>query len=571
MRRGLAVALLCGFSTSTAFAADPVPLVSPQSWLTVSLQQPWRLAENAMVRRFYATATESHLLQAAVNGDRTDLVREMLSVVEQATGERWDEALKHLTAGGVYLGVSGDDPPRFDVAVVADDETVLKRVIPQLEKWLLGRVAPQMVGQPLPSKTYAGVSYRELGEARYAVVGNRLLMSNREEGLHELIDRAREPIATNDSADLPVVHVRIDGEKLRSNPDFQMPLAWPANDAGAFALFGGWFDAVRNCEAIDVALGVTSRALDVNVSLPNGSGSEFQESAGLEGFFAPVDGSGIAPLLKPEGTIYSSSWYRDYKTLWSNREHSVTAEVRQRVEDADALTKTQFSQFGVQVPLSELLSTLGPSFRSVIARQDDSPYQVELKERFPAGAVVIQLQDESGFRKHFLPLLKTVNLIAMFSQAQMMTKSDTYRDIDLNSLMFADDEQAASKGNRFRYHFSPTFAIARGHFVWGSSVDLVKRLIDELESEAAAAVPAGVTERQFVASREVDSALQELRRQIVYRLLIGQGLSKDIAEAEVDLFSQALRSVGTVATEARRTNGGFEYNIHVEHDDRSSK
>ncbi|MEX0725871.1 MAG: hypothetical protein WD065_06355 [Planctomycetaceae bacterium] len=580
-------ASVCRAAEAGDNSASAESLVSPQSWLTVSLRQPWRLAENAMIQQFYATALQSQQIQAAINSDQTDLYRELMELVAQSTGEIWSDGLRQLTAGGVFIGVSGDNPPRIDVAVAAQNDAVLAKFIPQLEAWLLGRVAPQLAGQTLPSKTYGDVSYRELGEARYAVVGKLLLMSNREEGLHELIDRCRErqtSAAASESAtaaeavDPPIVQFKMSGDKIRSAPNLQMPLAWPASDANLVGLLGGWLDAVRRCDSLDVSFRATSASLDIDVDLPHSSaatGAPFQETAGLEGYFAPVDGPGLAPLLKPEGTIYSSSWYRDYRSLWNNRSHAVTPEVLKRVDDGDELTKTQFSQFGVTVPLSELLSTLGPQFRSVIARQYSSPYQVELDEQFPAGAIVIRLQDEDGFRWHFIPLLKTLNLIAMFSQTQMVTKSDKYRDVDLNSLLFADDEQAVSKGNLFRFHFSPTFAISHGHFLWGSSVDLVKRLIDELDNESSAASlaapAAGTTEMQFLSTAEVEHVLQELRKQIVYRLLIGQGLSKVAAESELDLFSQALKSIGTVTTTATRSAAGFEYQLHIEHSTRASE
>ncbi|MDA0834085.1 MAG: hypothetical protein O2955_06875 [Planctomycetota bacterium] len=564
-----------GYAAEGANASETLEsMVAPQSWLTISLHRPSQLFENQMVQQLYAAALQSRQVQSAINSDQADLYRKMIELVEHSTGETFNTGLQKLTDGGLYVGVSGDNPPRVDVAIGAQDEAALATFVTQFETWVIGRVAPQLTGESLPTMTYGNVKYRALGPARYAVVGNVLLMSNREEGLHELIDRSRHlntSASASTTVDAPLARLVIAGDKLRSTPNLQAALGWPASDPNLVTFLGGWLDALRRCEHFDVSLHATSSEMNVVASLPyqSSSSAAFQETVGLEGYFAPVDGPGIAPLLIPEGTIYSSSWYRDYRALWNQRADSVIPDVLKRVEEGNELTKTQFSQFGVQATLSELLSTLGPQFRSVVARQFGSPYNVELNEQFPAAAIVIRLQDEEGFRRHFIPLLKTLNLIAMFSQAQMVTQSEKYRDVDLNVLMFADDEQAVSKGNRFRFHFSPTFCISHGHFLSGSSVDLIKRLIDELDIETTSASSsqpaAGTTELQMLSAAEADVVVRELRQQIVYRLLISQGLAKEVAEGEADLFSKVLKSIGTVTTAATRSPERFEYQLHIKH------
>ncbi|HUG92202.1 MAG TPA: hypothetical protein VML55_15280, partial [Planctomycetaceae bacterium] len=325
---------------------------------------------------------------------------------------------------------------------------------------------------------------------------------------------------------------------------------------------GGWLDLLRQSDQLTADLSLAERAIDLAVVF---AGGRDRVTEGLTGFFSAGDERPL-PLLELPGTLYSSTWFRDYASLWENRTKLLTEAAVSKMEAGDEAIRKQFSVFKIDYAPSEMFLHVGSQFRTVVARQQSAAYRVEMDDTLPASALAVTLRDEQKFADQYVPLTRAIGLIATFEQG-VSTRESEHRGATLVGWWFRDDPQAVAAGNRVRYNFAPTYSITRGHFILGSTREIVEQVIDALDRQAADArdaVAQHLTERQVLSLSEVSESLRGIRESFVRGLAIGQGLTVEEAEQEFDVLAKVLAAVGRVTTESKFTDEAFEYRVRIE-------
>ncbi|MBX3441538.1 MAG: hypothetical protein KF774_03965 [Planctomyces sp.] len=510
-------------------------------------------------------ASASALFAPLYENPEAFTAREALLFLERRLELDRDELWERLAGGRWSFAVLPGAPPLGLIAIDALDPDLPGRILQ-----LMDELASRSAAGTFETSVYRDFDCRRYGKLALAIQGPRILLSGDRQILKEAVDRLQDADATANApaaADEFEVHARVDLARLRLSPEVQAGLKWPPDDLGAIAILGGWLDLFRQYDRIDVSLSQPDSRLLLDVRFTSPAGTKVQP--GLEGFWAP-EGSEAPPLLMPTGVLYASSWHRDYQALWEARETLIGAERAERVTKADADAGAQMQVVGAEFTPSDLLSQLGPEFRTVILHSTPPYADVVPPNRLPAGVAVVSLRDESRVRTWMSPVFRILNLILNGDQGIIST-AERHGDAELTILSLPTKPEALRRGSLDRFNFRTTYTISRGRFVIGTTPAAVKAVLDVLDAEAA--LPAGglaasdsesplrVTDRQSFSPAELARALNGVAEALGRSLVLVAGLTVDEAERETERLQTLFGSLGRIETSAGFGPDGFQYRV----------
>lgn len=520
------------------------------------------------IRREIIASAQWKTAQSSPQFDRLRLIGRL---IEKATGEDWNSGLQQLTAGGIAASFSPGTPlgpplPRGEtggltLVISAKDAATMRRFVDTVRDFVKSRLPEQQREHVFVPVSKNSLEYTKVGAAAYAVIGSRLIVGSTEDRLTAALRKLQ---AAKSRADGPAkstaLRVTFDLRQLRKLPGLKKALQFPAKDPGQVAIFGGWMALLRRGKTITAQVDTAGESLKVRLRTDV---KDANITKGLRGFFANGQSRSAAPLLELPETIYAASWYRDYQSLWDNRRSLVTAKVAKKLEEGDDTVRQQFSVIGAKAAPSRMFSLAGPHFRVAVTRQIDSGYKVKLPSKLPAAVLVAGLKDEEAFRREVVPFFKGLGLILAFEQ-KLLTRKSKYKDAELTTLRYSDDEVSATKGNRIRYNFATTYTITRGHLIAGTTPGIVRRAIDELDRQAKASTnpKTHVTELQHINLKNAITAVNDFEWEAVRGLVLRAGFKIDAAKGELNVLKRILHHIGEVRTHAGFDKQGFVYRIY---------
>ena len=571
----LVLASWCLVYSAHASAADSLErqLLHQNAVFVLEVRRPLLWAEHPLLARAGKTLSQSLLVKARLETPEFERVRSAVRFLEQVSGLDWREALQQLAAEGVWIAATPQPNEQATLIVKASAPEVWQRIEAAILKLQKDR------GKPTPpAETYQGVKIYRVDKTCLAIVGPRLIAASQEANLKRILDQLQKqteqtpaPQSAVDRAfdAQPRIGLEMDLETLRKGPDFQKLLKRPADDAGPLALLGGWLDLLKTAGRLTVNLAGPAGSSELQLQIKTQSAEPISV---LDGFFAQDPHHALAPLLEPAGTIYSASWYRDYKAIWNQRADLLTESAQKKIEKGNADVKRQFSQFRVSFTPSRFFEELGTDFRVVLARSGPLEYRIELKDRLPAAAVCVSLRNPSAFLEQAEPLSRAIGLLTSFGKARMLSKTSEHAQARLKGLWFRDDEKSANQGNRVRFNFNPTWTVTRGHFILGSTRRIVTQVIDELdrqapEPHASTGRQSQVTDRQSLSFAHLAGAMTDFRESILQDSVLKRGLTLSEAAQEFKLGLDVIQSLGRLTTQAAFTDQGLEYRVRIRPND----
>lgn len=554
--------LLAACGTNPAAADDNRAFLPKSDPVRVELPQGAEVLKHPLAAGLLATLQKSTQWETIEATPQFDRLRLLGQLIAKSTGEDWQTGLRKLTAGGVAVSFAPGKKPGITAVIAASDEATLKRFLQTVKQHARSRLP-----EPQRSRVYRtvrrdGREITRIGPAAYAVVGNRLVVASTEKRLLDALTRAAKSPKQTAGKRKAYARVSIDVAAIRKTPGLAKGLKLPAKDAGGIAILGGWLDLLRKGDRITAEVVPDGESLEIRV---RSTAKRTNTTPGLTGYFTDGQRKKIAPLLRLPNTIYAASWYRDYRALWNGRAKLLTAEGRKKLEEGNQTIQQPLSVIGARALPSRAFSLLGTRFRAVVVRQDKPEYDVELASRLPAAGLAIELRDETAFQTEVVPLFRGVSLILTLGQQKMLLHKEKHNGADLAGLKFRSNSAAASQGNRIRFNFAPTYAVARKHLLVGSTPTIVRQMIDEIDRQSRehASVTTTATEMQRLSLTEAARAVREFGSTLILAGTFTAGLSVAEAKQELDLFTGNLESVGEITTEAGFDKHGFLYRVHI--------
>jgi hypothetical protein len=256
-------------------------------------------------------------------------------------------------------------------------------------------------------------------------------------------------------------------------------------------------------------------------------------------------------------------------SLWKQRAVLLPADQLKRVEEFDKSSKvilygTQFSQF---------LEYAGARQRVVVAQQEDKGYSVKPENRQPAFALVLELRDPDAFAKAIDGPLRGLAFLAGL-KAPMSQFIEEHGESKSKIIGYRFVENDGNKGlaDGILFNFSPSRARVGNQYVFSSTVELARQLVDELEQEAksheeaplsASTANDGTILQSRLSFSGVSNYLGAEKKQLVTQNMLEQGNSPEEAEKEVSLLLQLLDHLGRVETTNRYLPDQYQFDLRI--------
>lgn len=559
-------------------------LASPKMAVLIEVNRPIQLIDNPLGRDVWNLIRDTNGLQRFLASPDADRFRQAIKFIEKSLGTDWQTGLARLTAGGIIIVVepqTSSPEPGVTVVLTAADESILKQFIEAIQAELQRSAAAgsssaggksgdkSQKAAASETKTYRSYTCHRVGNGWFALAGRQLVVSNGQPQLELALDRVAGAVSSQ-PFDVPASLRLLDGAGkapailitgnlglLRDDPKAQAAFKLPANDPIPLFLVGGYLDLVRRAEFAAAGLFVDGPAHEIKLRFPVGTEGAY---AGLRGYFASETDESAPRLLQPTGTIFSAGWFRDYKKLWDARSDLLNADLVKQLEKENEKGKSEGLHFGI----SDLVQWIGPQFRIVAARPRETVYPKKLDERLPAFAVVLGARDEAAVRDRILGPLEGLLLIAGGRNIEDFKKIE-HRGARLTTFRFAEKVAEGDPGKAVLFNFNPAWALAQKQLIIGSTAEIVRDLIDDLDRPEAAAGSQNErpTDMQQVSLAEVSEFLAGFQERFVRGAVLEQGLSLKDAAKDIEVLHQLLKRLGTLTTSNVIAGDHYDINLRL--------
>ncbi|GAB5442350.1 MAG: hypothetical protein Fues2KO_26990 [Fuerstiella sp.] len=482
--------------------------------------------------------------------------------VELQLGMDWRTALDKLLANGIYLGV---DAQTEGVALLirsqdADALNLFRTKLLELTK--LGRTPDQ-----IREAEYRGQTVYDTGDAKFAVVNDWLLMTNRPETGKAVMDRllgdrleslAEEPTFVSALQSKAVESTGwgfVNLKSLRDAGIAKQLFAGQSENPGIELLFGGILSTLQKTPFATASLTTADDRFGLQFSIPHQQDWVPEER---QFFFGP-EGNGTAPAIPAvQNPLLTVAAYRDISEMWLRAGDLFDERTNDQLAEADASLTTLFAgrEFG-----EEILGTLTPQVGFVATQQDFTDILPAPAIRLPQFALVLELREPESMtrelRRTFQSMVGFFNVVgAMEGNPQLemeMEKTDRYELVTTAYVPEQDDAQSTQAG--LVYNFSPSVGFAGKRFIVSSTDRLARELVQApLANDRPQGSP--VNSQAELQADVLQHVLADNREQLIAQNMLEEGRSREEAEAAIDLllqfvgyFDQASLKLKTAADE----------------------
>ena len=525
---GMPTLLVAAPPTAADFLESP-PLVR------VEITQPSRLLRHRVVQGFVKQIVDTKEFQHQWDRPESDPVRQVLAYAQRVTGQTGTDGLMELLSGRLSFAMVG--PKRYVWIYEFSDATYRERISSELAS--LGVRQTETPDIRHLGKTTVGLADRWLvGSHDRSIVAN---------ALERLTTHESKPIH-----DESIVKLWLDWKTLNRLNKKADRLQLPVQDVGQLIVFGNWLGLLVGTDELSVDVSEVRDGFQVEIL---GDGRR-DAPASLFGGEAE-----LAPLLNGPSTLWSVSGLRDWSGMWDDRDTLLTPSTIAATEKANEQIAEQFKALKTEFFPLDVVKTLGPQFRWAIARQQNLDYRISEDNSLPAGVLAISLRDAARFREIIAAPMRTVSFIAAFGETKMRVVGEDYEGVKITGLAFRDDVNSVKNFDQRLFNLRPAWATTADHFIMGTTTEIVRNTIDEIQSPSPTKPSGNTIAAQAGSFSQLAAALRDYRRTIVNESVLNNGISPDTANSDFTIFADAIDTLGTLHGELQPTTGGFRYTL----------
>lgn len=476
--------------------------------------------------------------------------REFLNLVrfmETALDADWRTAMGKLAGGGITLAVCPDETVML--IVDAKDEEMLVRLHEMLLN--IARSEAEKKGRLglVESKQYGGVTAWTFdGKEAHAIIGKRLVMANRPEGLKAILDlRAKaggESLASNPACKEAerqakpdaVATVFTDLRLLKQAPNIARFIEKQSDNPLAALAFAGIVEAIRDSNWLALNLHVEGRTLLCRVSVDGKTASRTSSAA----FALPRDpGEGALPNLVVPRRIAALTLYRDLHQFYAAKNELFP----ERTSGLIFFENMMGIFFSGRDLTNEVLAQTRPEVRLVVAEQQFDPAIGTPSVKLPAFSLILRLRDQEHFHEVVEEAWQKAIGLVNFTRGQqamagLIIDRPMHRDTKLTVSYFSAAEVVDKTALAQRFNVRPTLAMPAGYLVLSSTDGLVRDLVDALDAETEQGIDPLVETHSMVEieGRQLASILEANRATLVRGEMVKKGSTQDEAEGAIDVL-----------------------------------
>ena len=546
----------------------------PASCLAVAeMRHPDRLLTTLTEHRVWKKAQQQPQYQAAISNPGYMMFLGIRTHIETQIGMKWREAYDTLLGGGVTIAFEPETQGIVALVRSTDAEKLQSTAKKLIE---LGRADARSKGnEPLPEDEYRDVTIYGQKNARFAIVGPWLVMSNKgdlgKKVVDTLLDGSRTSIKDNEN--FAAARKSINGEPtvwswvdLGTIRDAGFAKALEKNQTEnplAELLVGGVLTNLRQTPYVTASLYVTGESTRLQLAAPH-------DNAWVEEFrkywFGPEGNGAADPTLATESTILSISTYRKVSEMWLRAGDLFDERMNDELAKADANLTTFFAgkDFG-----EDVLGSFGPAMQILVNRQDFSDALPKPALKLPSVALAGRLEHaeetRTELRRTFQSLVGFLNVIgAMQGNPQLDQDTDVYRDNKIYAASFIPEaDEKDSERARIQFNFSPSLAFAKDRFFITSTKQQAKDLIDAAQDEPTTRGEKSNTAIRLNA-KTLGEALDDNRDQLVAQNMIKKGQTREESAREIGLLLEAIALFEGMSFDVKTTGGELKLELSIQ-------
>lgn len=553
-------------ASSWAGPPDPARFIPAGAEVFARVDKPRELVQAVTERPEFKKLYDLEALKPLYQSVQYRRFLQLVAYYERDLGSPWPELLDKLAGGGVALGVKyyTGGKTRTVLAVQSTDAETLKQFFDLALKVVEQEAARGDEPAEINRGSYGGVDGVKLGGAFMAIVDGAFVLASDEKAMKAAIDLRNGGKSMADSPepkkgrDLlpgdPLAWVYANIKPLKALPQAKEAFAKPRDNFLLTFAFAGILDVVGRSDFVTAGVYAEDDKLGLRLRMPAG-----REGMGLDAplHVPPVGKPGSLPLLAPEGTIFSHSFYLDLKTFWVDREKILPPQVAKQFEQGIK----QASRFTLGTTLGEMLEQSGVHHRFVVAAVPGSAYKVEPAQKIPAFAFVTTLRDEKLGRSLRSALLAAGGFAALTPQVSIKLHKDEYKGVKVTGYRFKEGGKfPVPDTDNLRFNFSPCFAQVGDQFIISSKEEFIRALIDELRKPGGRE-PASSNMRMRLSSAGASKLIEYDPDQIMTQLVLDQALPVPEAKKQARQLIDYLASLGQAELDFDFQPGHFELSL----------
>lgn len=550
-----AACLLILIGSSVRGQTDPAKLAPETAVVYSELTNPGPLLDLALAPKTRKLLENTEGYQKYLQSEKYQQLQMVIGILENRLGKGWEPALRDLVGGGIAIST---DPASGSglLAIRSRDRELLEKLNKTVGELIETDAKTHGRESPVKSKEYRGFTgWTFGGEEAHVIVDDLLLISNKADTLKAAVDRYRDPSAKNLAATTDFAAARssrpaggvgwswLNLSLVRQDPNVQKGLNKRSDNPVIEFFAAGVIDAIKQAPYVTTSIDFDANKLRLRTELARQASAT---SAARTWYFAPHSDE---PALTPSDTIGRFAVFRDLAGLWLARDDLFDEATVAKFAQADSQLGLFFSgrDFG-----PEVLGELAAPLQVVVARQTYPDGKPKPALKLPAFAVVLKLKRPDDFAPELLltyqKLVGFINVVGgMQGNPQLLLSDEDYQGTKIWQGTFRHDsktnkEEADKEKGPLHHNFSPSCARIGEHFVFGSTVGIVRQVADAFKAGESAAVLKDNTNLTIEAA-PLAAILADNKEFLITQNMLGQGHSRPEAETAVQTILDALGQV----------------------------
>lgn len=554
-----ALSLLCLLLIPALARAEQIAaarLMPASAVAYVEVSQPDLLVDKALSPDLIRLLEQTRNAQKYYQSEQYKQSQLGVALVEARMNAKWPQIVRDM-AGSIHLAFDPQENAGLLVLRAKSKETLSKLHSTVVDLVELGATS-QGKPSPVKSKEYQGVMGWTLGENEFhAIVDDLLLVSNKVDSLKAMVDRLKDDKLPNLAGQDDFLNARakvaadetiwgmLRISSIREQPKFQAALTRQSDNPLVEFLGGGILDVLKQSPLLVGGLHVQDDVWSLQFGLPHAS----QVDQTRPWFFARGDKP--SQPIRPKGTIASVVVNRDLAGMWLARDELFNEETRAKMAQVDAGLGLYFAgrDFGSQV-----LGELGPEMQLVATRQEFATGQPTPSIKLPAGALVVQMKNPDEFANTLLlgyqKIIGIINLAGGEKGGpQLLLSGEEYKGVNISKATFLNPTDLDLSAASIHYNASPSCARIGDRFVFGSTIGVVKGVIDALKDSSQTAFNGHTL--VDIDLRETAAALADNKDALISQNMLEQGNTRQEAEGDVGVILEVLRAVARASLQMK--------------------
>jgi hypothetical protein len=553
-RLGLILALiLLAFVAQNIMAAQTLPpavrWIPQDAVISLELSQPKVLLEFLAGKEATAAITALPVYQKQASTPKFKEFLNLINFMEITLDTDWRTGLAKLTGGGVTFAICPEDT--VILIIDAEDEDMIQK----LHEILLNMARSEAEKKEQPNRVasteteYQGVTaWTFNGEESHAIIGRRLVFSNRPEGLKAVLeiraDTSAPNLTSNSTYQTAKQAVKPDAvatvfanlKPLVQIPNIAQLLEQQSQNPLAALIFAGIIETIRDSNWLALGLHIEENTLLFRASLDGKTVSPTSHIA----FAVPgKSGEGTLPNLSVPRRIAALSLYRDLHGFYAAKDDLFP----ERTSGLIFFENMMGIFFSGRDLTNEVLIETRPEIRLVVTEQDYDHAIGTPQVKFPAFAVIFRLRNPEQFNEVAEEAWQKAVGLVNFTRGQQampgLIIDRPFQGKTKFTVAYFSTSGIEDKTNLDpRFNVRPALAMPGEYLVLSSTDGLARDLIDALhqETEQTPKPLAGTHSLVELEGGQLASIIEANRRTLIRQNMVNKGSTQEQAEANIDML-----------------------------------